>query len=595
MDCTPWRVTDSKCLNESGREMKIGVMGESIHPFQSHVELLQFFLAHRDEVVEKIQGLLNAQRKPIEYLRDGPLLSRHLEYCFSSLNGVTRDQSRFRGQLEEARWANGFRPRESPGLYNDVVDPAEMMVRAFHLWQQTHWPGHSGRLRYAHTLFNLYVIRCLALLSLRLWDAGSSEAGDRLSQVQGVLNQLWNSSPVDQPILVRDARWLIPVAQSPTTDELAGYFEVAQKIAESFSEEDRMEIHKAGIRMAGGHLRSQLRHVSMQKGVALDEKSLVLSTRNSNALDLALLVQGLVPLLAAYEDADQNRLELAAAICQGISPDPELFLNRLDLLGPYTMIEHLFITTDRDKHAVYTPMGLRHLHLLQEYESRIRRLSTKLYDDCQHFRPIDGAYSPYGVLFGFSSNLIEHMAFKTLQPDAVTHFSLEDVFNDGDAEKLAWVNGWRKLPHIKREVAKLLEYPQQFAEEIFGRIESALRRRVSDGETNAAVHTGRLLIQSEDEPQTESASLIPDLPVRYIRSSDMQIVAAHKAESSDQTPLLHSRLEGEFILSYRTSGGWVAITKDILTEILGAGHDVKIVGLPRAAAGVLKLMINVPT
>jgi hypothetical protein len=75
----------------------------------------------------------------------------------------------------------------------------------------------------------------------------------------------------------------------------------------------------------------------------------------------------------------------------------------------------------------------------------------------------------------------------------------------------------------------------------------------------------------------------------------MQIVAAHKAESSDQTPLLHSRLEGEFILSYRTSGGWVAITKDILTEILGAGHDVKIVGLPRAAAGVLKLMINVPT
>jgi hypothetical protein len=218
-----------------------------------------------------------------------------------------------------------------------------------------------------------------------------------------------------------------------------------------------------------------------------------------------------------------------------------------------------------------------------------------LYEDCQHFRPIDGAYSPYGVLFGFSSNLIEHMAFKTLQPDAVTHFSLEDVFNDGDAEKLAWVNGWRKLPHIKREVAKLLEYPQQFAEEIFGRIESALRRRVSDGETNAAVHTGRLLIQSEDDPQTESAaSLIPDLPVRYIRSSDMQIVAAHKAESSDQTPLLHSRLEGEFILSYKTSGGWVAITKDILTEILGAGHDVKIVGLPRAAAAVLRLMINIP-
>jgi hypothetical protein len=53
---------------------------------------------------------------------------------------------------------------------------------------------------------------------------------------------------------------------------------------------------------------------------------------------------------------------------------------------------------------------------------------------------------------------------------------------------------------------------------------------------------------------------------------------------------LHSRLEGEFVLSYRTSGGWVAITKDVLTEVLGTGHDAKISGLPPAAVGVLRLM-----
>ena len=163
-----------------------------------------------------------------------------------------------------------------------------------------------------------------------------------------------------------------------------GILKSLEQIAETFSEEDRIEIHKAGVRMAGGHLRSQLRHVSMQKGVSLNENSLVLSTRKSNALDFALLIQCLVPLLAAYEDAyehamhsgdGQKRLELAAAICQGISPDPELFLNRLDLLGPYSMIEHLFITTDRDGHVVYTPTGRRHLQLLQEYEARISRLS----------------------------------------------------------------------------------------------------------------------------------------------------------------------------------------------------------------------------
>jgi hypothetical protein len=588
-------------------------MGESIHPFSTaeekpaaqrfgqlfhaHVELLQLFLGHRDEIVERIQGLLNAQRKPIQYLQDGPLLSRHFEDCFFTTTGVTRDQSRLRGQLKEAHWASGFKPRESPGVHNELVDPAEMMVRAFHLWRQTHWPGHSGRVRYAHTLFNLYVIRCLALLSMRLWDAGSSSAGGRLSQVQGLLDQLWKITPANQPVLVRDARWLIPVAQSPTTDELAGYFEVAEQLAAMPSEEHRIEIHKAGVRMAGGHLRSQLRHVSMQKGVSLDENSLVLRTRKSNALDIATLIQGLVPLLKSYEDAyeharhdgdDRKRLELADAICQGISPDPELFLNRLDLLGPYSMIEHLFVTTDRDGHVVYTGMGRRHVQLLQEYEGRISRLSKPLYDDCQRFRPVEGAYSPYGVLYGFSSNLIEHVAFKTLQPEAVPLFSLEDVFAGGKADKLAWVNGWRKLPHIKPEVAKLFEYPQQFAEDIFARIEHALRRRVSDGEARAAVQTGRLFIL-EEEAESQM-SLIPDLPLQYVRSSDVEIVAAHKADSYDQAHLLLGRLEGEFVVSYRTSGGWVAITKDILTEVLGAGHDAKILGLPPVAAGVLRLM-----
>ena len=130
--------------------------------------------------------------------------------------------------------------------------------------------------------------------------------------------------------------------------------------------------------------------------MSLDEQSVVLSTRNSNALDFALLIQDLVPLLEAYEHACQRgdsrkRLELADAICQGISPDPELFVNRVELLGAYSMIEHLFITTDRDGHAAYTPMGQRHVQLLQEYEARIDRVSKPLSDDCPHFRPVAGS------------------------------------------------------------------------------------------------------------------------------------------------------------------------------------------------------------
>lgn len=572
--------------------------------FQAHVDLLQLFLAHRRDIVEKIQDLLNARRKPVPYLQNRPLLSRQFEDCFFTPAAVSDDQSGLRGELDRAHWAGGFRPRRVPGLFNDLIDPAEMAIRGFHCWQQTRWPGRNGRVRYAHTLFNLYLLRCLELMSMRLWDAGSSGAGDRLAKLQRVLDGLWAGAPADQPVIVRDARWLIPLAQSPTTDELAAYFEVAERVAEALGEEDGIEIQKAGVRMIAGHLRSQIRHYCMKGGVSLDEESVVRRTRTSNALDFALLIQGLVTILEAYEHAlesgdEHGRLESASAICQGISPDPDLFLNRVDLLSAYSMIEHVFITTDRDREVVYTRMGLRHVRLLREYRALIGRLSKPLYDDCPRFRPVDGSYSPYGAIYGTASNLTEDMALKTLQSDVPTGFSLEDVFVDGgdDAGKLAWVSGWRKLAHVDREVQRLYEYPQRFAEEIFERIEHALAGRASDSATNDVVRTGRLLVVpgadlagDGDLAADSEVSRIPDLPLRYIGSSDRQIVAAHRADSCEQTRLLHDRQEGYFAVSHETSGGWIAIRKDFLTEVLGAGRDARIVGLAPVAAGILRLM-----
>ena len=570
-------------------------------PFHPHIELVQLFLTHRDDIVERIQGLLNAQRKPAEYLQDSSWLSRAFEDCF--FIGTTPQQSRLRGQLDDAHRTSGFQPRVIPGLHNGLIDPAEMMIRAFHMWSQTRWPGRSGRIRYAHTLFNLYVIRGLALLSMRLWDDGADGAGDRLSQLQGVLDQLWKTNPIDQPVLVRDARWLLQLAQSPATDELGAYFDVAERVAETFQPEDRLEIHKAGVRMAAGHLRSQIRYYAAKQRVSLNDHGVLLSTRNSNALDFALMIQELVPLLEAYEhachaDDRQKRRDLADAICQAVSPDPELFLIRVDLLGAYSMIEHLFITTDGEGHAAYTRIGQRHVRLLQEYTVRIGRVLTPLFEDCAGFRPVAGAYSTYGVLYGFSSDLLEHMALKASQPDAATQFGLEDVFvaADADAEgsKLAWVSGWRRLPHVTAEVAKLFDYPQQFAEEIFDRLEQSLRRRRAGNEQPPHVQTGRLFIAAGEHPPGESVASIPDLPVRYIRSSDRQRVTAGHAVACDECHLLRERREGKCVLSYKTPGGWVAVTKDILTDVVGMGRDARIVGLPPDAAGVLRLMCPYP-
>jgi hypothetical protein len=572
-------------------------------PFQAHVELLRLFLTHREDIVERIEDVLNGQRKPIRYLQDRSLLSHHFEDCFFTRTAVTSSQARLRGQLEEAHRAGGFRPRQVHYLHNDLIHPAEMMIRGFHCWQQTRWPGRNGRTHYAHTLFNLYVIRCLEFLCMRLWDEDPNDfaqvkAGGRLTEIQGVLDELWRSSPADQPVMVRDARWLIPLAQSLITDELAPYFEVARQVTESLHEADTLECQKAHVRMLGGHLTSQIRYYCTKDGVSINEHSVVLRTRTSNALDFALLVQGLVGLLKAYDCALQSgdermRLDMAGAICQGISADPELFLNRVDILSAYSMIEHVFIATDREGHVAYSPLGQRHVEVLKEYDALIDRLTRWLRDDFPRFRPVDGSCSPYGVIFGLPSHLIEHMALKTLQHDAETRFSLEDVFDDGDtsAAKLAWVNGWRKLPHIDREVQRLYDYPQQFAEDIYDRIEHEFRRRDSTAEACDRSRTGRLFIVSGNDSEADSkASTIPELPARYFGSSDKQIVAAHKAEPYDRAQLLRDRQEGHFLVSYETPGGWIALKKNLLAEVLAAGRDASIVGLPRDATQVLRFM-----
>jgi hypothetical protein len=125
---------------------------------------------------------------------------------------------------------------------------------------------------------------------------------------------------------------------------------------------------------------------------------------------------------------------------------------------------------------------------------------------------------------------------------------------------------------------------------MFARVEHALRRRASDDDFHRVEQTGRLFIVPSDTHADSTTSRISDLPVRFIASSDLQLVAARRAVSSDDSHLLSARREGKYVLSYKTAGGWTAITKDILTDVIGAGSDAKIVGVPAEAAAVVKLM-----
>ena len=551
--------------------------------FQAHAELFRLFLQHRKEIVSRIQDLLNAQRKPVQYLQDRAGLSRLLSDCFYSLPVITAEQAQLQGQLEQAHWASGFRPRQVTELFNDLINPAEMMIRGFYCWQQTRWPGRNARVRYAHTLFALFVIRSLTFLVMRIWDEADENPSALLSQVQGLLDELGSGAATDQPVFIRDARWLPSLAQGPTTDELSPYFEVARRVADTLSNQDVVEVFRAHVHELGGHLTSQIRHYCLREGITLNDHSVILRTRTSNALDFGLLVQELVPLLEAYLDAcssgdGSDRLKLASAICQGISADPELFLNRIDLLGSYSMIQHVFITDDEGG-TRYSSLGERHMRLLAQYEGLIGHVSEQLTEDCPRLKPVDGSYSPFGAIFGTPTNLIEDMALKTLQHEADNGFTLEDVFVDGGADKLAWVNGWRDLPHVDGVVRDFYKYPHDFALEVYDRVEQALARRANTDAADGS--TGNLFVYTEQQEVDRAGSEAPVLPSRYLLSSD---------EGYDEQQLLRDRQEGYYIVSCQTPAGWIALKKDLLTEILAVGEDAIIEDLPPAAAEVLRLM-----
>jgi hypothetical protein len=141
---------------------------------------------------------------------------------------------------------------------------------------------------------------------------------------------------------------------------------------------------------------------------------------------------------------------------------------------------------------------------------------------------------------------------------------------------------------VPREVAKLFQYPQRFAEEVYARIEQALRERAAD-EPNATARHGRLVVEIAHGPRDPKREQPPLLPNHYVLSDDAELVAAGKAVRCDSTKLFLSRQEGELLVSYETPGGWVGISKDVVTAVLGAGHDAR-VALPRDAARRLKLL-----
>jgi hypothetical protein len=415
-------------------------------------------------------------------------------------------------------------------------------------------------------------------------------------------------------VYVRDVRWLVQTAQGPLTKYLDPYFRIATHISESFTEAIRIGLHAAGAKLAGGHLRSQLRYRALEGERPIDDPVNLAIARNSNSMDGALLVRDLVPLLKAYDRAcaareSDVRLALADAILQGLSADPELLLTRLDLLGPCTMIEGLFVERGADGVARYTQLGQTHLALLDQYRELIGRLAEFLQEDAAALAPPQDSYSPYGISYGFAADLLSNMALDALVSPQSSSLSLEDMFGsrgtrDNLNAKLARARAWSELP--KREGERDHFYHSaDFAAQSFARLMASLdARAMRKTDLNASNHPdARLYVVAESEsseglpddtrpdgalPESTSTAGIARAE-EHCYTADLNRALSGTMTAVPKNQILIDRNEGRFLASDESGGKWFAVSKVILTLFTSQGRDALISGVPPKVIEVLRL------
>ena len=555
--------------------------------FPDHVALLAAYLDRRGLIVEAVERqVLNVQDKAPARSRDRGRLEDLLLESFDRTVALPHRSASY-AALAAAHAADGFQPL-SQDVYSHRLDPVDLVMRAYDHWDATRWPGRNGRVALAHVVYSASMLGLLEHLSLRIWDGSPEDANDRLREVQHLLDRL--NADAGAPPFVRDARWLIQIAQGPLTRDLSPYFRVAAHVAESLEDGHRFEVHTAGAVLAGGHLRSQQRYRAAESGRAFDDPEVLAVTRNSNSMDVALLVGDLVPLLERYEaalagdDADL-RLALADVILQGCSSDPELLLTHLELLGPATTIEDVFVTATPADDPRYTAIGEWHVSLIARYRDLVARLAAPLSEECLRLDPAGRPYSPLGISYGFCADVLWNVALTAMMTRQSSALSLEDMFDSRTRlqEKAERARTWTHLPTRPGE-REHFTHSSEWSQQVFAGV---VQRLHGLGKTDA--HTGRLVVRQR-VVDAAGASL-PDSAVNaqeHVITSDMQWAMKTGATAFPRSHFLADRQEGRYLVSVAQGGKWFGLSKVVLTACLARGRDAVISDVPASLVARLR-------
>jgi hypothetical protein len=314
---------------------------------------------------------------------------------------------------------------------------------------------------------------------------------------------------------------------------------------------------------------------------------------------MALLVRELVPLLEAYrrastEDEPEVRLDLADAMLQGISADPELFVARLDLLGPSTTIEPLFVESDEEGAVRLTRMGVAQEEMLRRYRQLVGEIAGRLREDLESLDPSGRTYSPLGIAYGFCEDLLLNMALSTLQGPPPGGVSLEGLFvTSRDPEcNLASARGWERL-FVSGAGYAYFEHSAEWARLVFQRTIDALDLRAHSPQTNASrVKSARVFVVPRGQKVGSSACALPDGIVsaqEHCVTSDVNRAFSEGTTAFPRSQILSDRNEGRLLASAEVEGRWFGVSKTILTDLIGRGFDALIVDVPEGVIDVMRV------
>jgi hypothetical protein len=219
-------------------------------------------------------------------------------------------------------------------------------------------------------------------------------------------------------------------------------------------------------------------------------------------------------------------------------------------------------------------------------------LASALIEDARTFDPRNAAFSPYGISYGFCSDLLSNMALDALASQPSRGVSLEDIFDSRGAPepKRLRADGWANLPKRQGE-RDHFDHSLEWAAEMFTRLMEGLAARAAQPSApNASTFADAKVIVTASVADGDSVTIADAVPAScYCLTSDVDRAMTSEAILQPPSQIMLDRDEGRFLASAETEGKWLGVSKLLLTMLTSRGKDALLPGLPIAIVERLRL------